>query len=149
VTRALLAVGGLLVVCLLAFGVAVYVTREEEHVAVDSDLAERLGLAVTEASSTGAPVDLAQVASFPWDRVVIVRRGTAREEISERLGFEFEGELSYDVESGALLVFAHGSALARFADYRGLQPFEGLPAELPRDEALLDVDSERVRPVSG
>jgi hypothetical protein len=149
VTRALVAVGGLLVLCLLVFGVAVYVTREEEHVAVDSDLAERIGLAVSEAQSTGDPVDLAQVASFPWDRVLIVPRGTAREEISERLGFEFEGELIYDVESGALLVFANGSSLARFADYRGLQPFEGLPAELARERALLDVERGSVRPASG
>jgi hypothetical protein len=147
-TRALVAVGAALALFFAIFGVAVYVTREKEHVAVDADLADRLGREVTAARETGDPVDLRDVAAFEWDRVVIVARGTPREEISRALGFEFEGELHYDVESLAILVFARRQTLARFADYRGVIPFERLPLELARDEAVLEVDGRAVRPAA-
>ena len=145
-TRALIAVGAALALCFAGAGLLVYLSREEERVAVDSGLAERISRELTESAASGAPVDLAELAPFAWDRVIVVPRRTPDAEISRRLGSPFEGHLPYDAESPALFVFADGSRLARFADYRGARPFEGLPAELPRDRALLRVRAGAVRP---
>jgi hypothetical protein len=145
VTRALVAVGAGLALCLIVLGAVVYVAREREHVAVDSALAERITREIDGASGSGEEVDLAATARFEWDRVLVFARRTPRQEISARLGSEFRGELPYDVESGAVLVFALGTELARFADYRGTRRFEGLPVELGRDEALLRVEGPSVR----
>lgn len=147
-TRALVAVGAALALSFLVLGAVVYALREEEKPAVDSALAETLGREIVEARGSDQPIDLAELTKFNWDRVLIVERRTPREEIEQALGIDFEGEVPYDVESSAVLIFARGDSLARYADYRGLVPFEGLPVTLERDRALLDV-GESVRPVSG
>jgi hypothetical protein len=144
-TRALIAVGAGLALSFLVLGLVVYVNREKESVAVDSGLAERISRAITVSRESGDAVDLAEIARFGWDRVLIAPRRTPRQEIERALGIEFKGDLPYDAESLAIFVFARGGELARFADYRGLTPFAELPLELARDEALLHVENARVR----
>jgi hypothetical protein len=142
--RALIAVGALLAV---AFGVlllVVYVTREEDRVAVDDILA----LELTRAIGSGDDVDLRRLAPGDWDRVLVVAPGTPRETISEALGSEFNGDLPFG-STGELFVFAAGDSLVRFADYRGRARFEGFETpvdELSREEAVLRVDEGVVRP---
>jgi hypothetical protein len=141
--RALIAVGALLAV---AFGVlllVVYVTREEDRVAVDDILA----LELTRAIGSGGRVDLRRLARGDWDRVLVVAPGTPRETISEALGSEFNGDLPFG-STGELFVFAAGDSLVRFADYRGRATFEGFEEpvdELPRADAVLEVDEGVVR----
>jgi hypothetical protein len=141
--RALIAVGALLAV---AFGVlllVVYVTREEDRVAVDDILA----LELTRQIGSGERVDLRRLARGDWDRVLVVAPGTPRETISEALGSEFNGDLPFG-STGELFVFAAGDSLVRFADYRGRATFEGFEepvGELPRADAVLQVDEGVVR----
>ena len=143
--RALTAVGALLAV---AFGVlllVVFATREEDRVAVD----DLLALEVTRAigSTDGGVVDLRRLARGDWDRVLVVAPGTPRATISEALGSEFNGDLPFG-STGELFVFAAGDSLVRFADYRGRATFEGFEEpvdELPRADALLEVDEGVVR----
>jgi hypothetical protein len=147
--RALTAVGALLAV---AFGVlllAVFATREEDRVAVDDVLSLELTRSI--GSSDGGVVDLRRLARGDWDRVLVVAPGTPREEISEALGSEFNGDLPFG-STGQLLVFAAGDALVRFADYRGRATFVGFEEpvdELARAEAVLRVRDAVVRPLSG
>ncbi len=56
--RALLAVGGLFVLCFAILGVAVFLTREEDRVAVDQVLAEELSRELTLANNARDPVEL-------------------------------------------------------------------------------------------
>ena len=140
--RALVAVGAALLLCFATLGVVVFVTREEDRVAVDNLLAEDLSRAIALAEGRGDDIDLSQLADFSWDRVLIVAPDTPREEISRALGTEFTGDLNYSAESQELLVFADGKSLARFADYRGRGRFEGFAQpvdELMREDAVLVV----------
>ena len=145
--RALGAVGALLAV---AFGVlllVVFVTREEDRVAVDDILA----LELTRSIGSSDTVDLRRLARGDWDRVLVVAPGTPPDTISEALGSEFNGDLPFG-SSGELFVFAAGDSLVRFADYRGRATFEGFEEpvhELPRADALLRVEDGVVRAVSG
>ena len=148
-TKALIAVGAALVLCFVVLGVAVFVTREEDRIAVDSDLAENITRAIATAEQREEPVDLPRLAEFPWDRVLIVAEDTSREAISAELGTEFKGDLPYDAESGELFVFVDGKRLARFADYRGLGRFEGIErpiASVERADAVFSVRDLVVRP---
>ena len=144
--RALIAVGALLAV---AFGVlllVVFATREEDRVAVDDLLALELTRAIGELDS--GEVDLRRLARGDWDRVLVVAPGTPREEISEALGSEFNGDLPFG-STGPLLVFAAGDSLVRFADYRGRARFAGFErpvGELPRADAVLRVRRGVVSP---
>jgi hypothetical protein len=149
--RALAAVGGLLVLCLAVLLGAVLITRDEDQVAVDNLLAERVTRAFTLAGP-GDEIVLADFTSFSWDRVLVVERGTPRAVVSRALGSEFKGELNYDAESPALLVFAEGRRLARFADYRGRLQFAGLerPVEaLTPAEAVFVVRGALITPSAG
>jgi hypothetical protein len=148
VTRALIAVGAALVLFIAALGAVVFLTRDEDNIAVDNPLAENLtrAVALAEAESDGR-VDLRALAPFPWDEVLIVARGTSRAAISERLGYEWTGEIGF--QTGELLIFLADGRVARFADYRGLGRFEGFDVPfhaLPRDRAVLRVRDLVVSP---
>ena len=138
--RALIAVGALLAV---AFGVlllVVFATREEDRVAVDDLLSLELTRSIGQ--SDGVVVDLRRLARGDWDRVLVVAPGTSREQISDALGSEFKGDLPFG-STGPLFVFAAGSSLVRFADYRGRATFAGFDEpidELLRADAVLRVE---------
>jgi hypothetical protein len=149
VTKALIGVGAALVLCFAVLGAAVFLTREEDRIAVDSDLAEDITRAIATSEDREEPVDLARLADFPWDRVLIVAEDTSREAISQEIGTEFKGDLPYDAESGEIFVFVRGRELARFADYRGLGRFEGIErpiASVQRADAVFDVQDLVVTP---
>jgi hypothetical protein len=136
VTRALIAVGAALVLLIAGLGLAVYVTRDEDNIAVDNPLAEN----VTRAIALRDRVDLPVLARFEWDEVLIVAPGTPRETISRRLGYEWTGDVGF--QTGELLIFLDRGRVARFADYRGLGRFEGFESpidSLPRGDAVLRV----------
>ena len=148
-TRALIAVGGLLVLCFAILGVAVYVTREEDRVAVDQILAEDISRNLALAADKPDPVELDVVTEFEWDELVIVAEDTAREDIDRELGFEFKGDLAYDAESQEMLIFLRDGKLARFADYRGRLTFEGIDRPFARftpADAVFRVEDGLVRP---
>ena len=140
--RVLVAIGGALVLCFVVLGAVVYLTRDEDTVAVDAVLAERITRAVAEAEQRGEDVDLARLTPFEWDRVVVFKPRTPDAVVDRALGFEFTGDLPYDVESSEVFVFVDGTRLARFADYRGRGAFEGLERpvdELTPQEAVFEV----------
>jgi|tagenome__1003787_1003787.scaffolds.fasta_scaffold19273129_2 hypothetical protein len=124
--KALLAVGGFLAICFLIFGGVVYVTRKEDTIAVDSQLAEAISKGFVEAEQRHEPLDLRTVTPFDWDRVLIYKPGTPRAEISQQLGFPFKGDLPYTAESSEVFVFTNRGSFVRFADYRGRGKFAGL-----------------------
>ena len=147
--RALLAVGGLLVLCFAILGVAVYATREEDRVAVDQILAEDISRQIALADGKPDPVELDVVTDFEWDELLVVAEDTAREDIDAELGFEFKGDLAYDAESQELFIFVANGRLARFADYRGRLRFEGIERPFARftpQDALFRVSGGTIRP---
>jgi hypothetical protein len=149
-TRALVAVGGLLAVAFLIFGVVVYATRDEDRITADNLLSESLtrAIGVSERES-GGEVDLRQVADFRWDRVLVLAPGAPRDAVSQALGSEYNGTLPFG-SLGQVFVFARGSEVARIADYRGRGTFTGFERpldELPRDRAVLQVRNLVVSPV--
>jgi hypothetical protein len=145
VTRALTAVGIALVVFIGGLGLAVYLTRDEDHIAVDNLLAERLAKAI----GTTREVDLARVAPFDWDRVLITERGIEPAQISRHLGTPWKGRNNSFAEGEPLFIFLRDGKVVRFADYRGEGRFEGFRqpiAELPRDRAVLRVHDLVITP---
>jgi hypothetical protein len=143
-------VGAALALFIAGLGAAVYVTRDEDNIAVDSLLAEDLSRAVAlaEVKSDGR-VDLARLAPFAWDEVLVVARGTPAEAISRRLGYAWTGDVPS--QAGELLIFLRGGRVARFADYRGLGRFTGFATPidaLPRARAVLRVRDLVVSPVA-
>ncbi len=148
--RALAAVGVLLFVCFAILGAAIFFSREEDRIAVDADLAEDITRAIAVAEDRGEPVDLARLAPFAWDRVLVVAEDTPREEISAAIGSEFKGDLPYDAESQELFVFLRDGELVRFADYRGRGRFAGVEkpiARLTPEQAVFEVNDLVARPV--
>jgi hypothetical protein len=150
VARALIAVGAALVLFLAGLGAAVYFTRDEDNIAVDSLLADDItrAIALSEQRSDGR-VDLRQYARFEWDEVLIVARDTPAATISERLGYPWTGDVPS--RTGELLIFLRDGQIARFADYHGLGRFRGfeLPiATVPRNRAVLQVRDLVVSPVA-
>ena len=141
-TRALVGIGGLLVVCFAILGVVVYVTRTEDRIAVDNLLAEDLSRAIGTAQEDDGTVELAQVARFAWREVLLVEAGTSREAISEELGYEWKGDLNYGVVPILIFLAADGQ-VERFADYRGEGVFEGF--ETPFDRLPREASTLRVR----
>jgi hypothetical protein len=145
--RVLVAVGTLLVLLIGGLALAVYVTRDEDNIAVDNLLSEDFTRAVATAEDRGADVDLRDYARFPWDHVLIVRDGTPKDVISRRLGFEWTGIRG--IEQGDLLIFLRRGRVARFCDYRGEGMFAGIRRpfqELPRDRAVFTVRALVIRP---
>lgn len=146
--KALTAVGAALVLCIGGFAAAVYLNRDEDGIAVDNLLAERFTRAVALAErETGGRVDLRRLAPGDWDEVLVVARGTPRDAISAELGYEWTGELRFQI--GELLIFLRAGRVVRFADYRGEGSFEGFDTplhRLPREGAVLRVDDLVVSP---
>ncbi len=137
--------------CFAILGVAVYVTREEESVAVDQILAEELSRQITLADGQRDPVDFDVVTRFEWDELLVAAPDTPREAIDAELGFKFEGDLPYDAESQELFIFVDDGRLARFADYRGTGTFEGIDRPFARftpQTALFTVRGGKIRPAS-
>jgi hypothetical protein len=147
-TRALIAIGALLAVAFAGLGLVVYLNREEDRVAVDNVLALELTRAIGVADQDGEDVDLTRLADGDWDRVLVAVPGTPREDVSEALGSPYKGDLPFG-RTGQLFVFARGSELVRFADYRGRATFTGFERPLdvvPRDRAALAVRNGVVSP---
>lgn len=147
--KALTAVAVVLGLCFTVFGGIVYVTRDEDTVAVDSALSERFARAVVEADEDGEVVDLRAVLPFDFDQVLIFEPGQPRAAVSRELGFEFTGELLYTAESTHLLVFTNQGRFVRFIDYRGRGRFEGLQepfARLTANDAAFRVEDGVITP---
>ena len=104
--------------------------------------------AIGTADEQGGQVDLRRLAGGGWDRVLVVAPGTDRDLVSEALGSEYKGDLPFGSQ-GQLFVFARGSNLVRFADYRGRATFTGFERPLdtvPRAGAVLAVRDLVVSP---
>jgi hypothetical protein len=147
--KALLAVGAFLSVCFLIFGGAVFLSRDEDHFAVDNLLAEKISREVLVAGQENEPLDFRLLTPFDWDRVLITDIGTPRGEISRALGFPFKGELQYTAESSKLFIFTNRGQFVRFADYRGRRPFAGLERPMQwftANDAIFRVRDGIVRP---
>ena len=144
--RVLTVVGAALVLLLAGLALAVYLSRDEDNLAIDNLLAERFSRAVAVAPE-GGRVDLGAVAAFPWDHVLIVARGTPPDAISRQIGQKWTGIVG--LQTGDLMLFERGGKVVRFADYRGEGRFAGIPrpfAELPRRRALFVVRDLVMRP---
>jgi hypothetical protein len=148
-TRALVVVGVALVVLIGGLAVAVFLTRDEDNIAVDNVLAEQLTRAIQLAEPNRQDVNLARQASFAWDHVLLVARGVPRAAISRRLGYEWTGEVGFRPQEQFL--FLRRGRVVRFADYRGEGTFAGFttPFDLmPRAHAVLRVRDLVIRPAS-
>jgi hypothetical protein len=146
-TRALVAVGLALVVLIGGLALAVYFTRDEDNIAVDNPLAEKLTKAIALAQPNGEDVSLARQTAFGWDHVLLVARGVPRAAISRRLGYPWTGEVGFRTQEQFL--FLRRGKVVRFADYRGDGTFAGFsrPFDLiPRASAVLRVRDLVVRP---
>lgn len=129
--RALVAVGLALTLCIGGLALAVYLTRDEDGIAVDNLLAEDISRAIgTAEQERNGRVDLGEVADFVWDEVLIVARGTPREAVSLELGYEWKGEVAFGVSE--TFIFLDAGRVERFADYRGEGTFEGFDQPLER-----------------
>jgi hypothetical protein len=123
-------VSGGLALCIALLLLAVFITRDEDNIQADNILAENFTLAVSRAGKDNTPLELRDVATFAWDRILLVQNGTSRDAISKRLGQEWTGIDT--VDGGDLLIFLRDDKVVRFADYRGNGRFEGF--ERPFDE---------------
>jgi hypothetical protein len=136
VKRALLAVSTLLVLCIGGLVVVVVAGREEEQLAVDNLLAERLSLEVARSEV----IRLGEIAPFPWETLLIVERGTPDSQIQERIEGEWTGGVNFG--TGDLLLFLRAGRVTRYADYRGEGRFEGIErpiAQFDREAAVFRV----------
>src|SRR2546423_1819010 len=125
--RVLGLVGGALVLLLAGLALAVYLSRDEDNLAIDNLLAERFSRAVALAPN-GSRVDLGAVAAFPWDHVLIVARGTPVDAISQRIGQKWTGIVG--LQTGDLMLFERGGPAARVAGYPPGGPFPGISRPL-------------------
>ena len=145
--RALTAVGVALVLLIGGLGLAVYLTRDEDYIAVDNLLAERITRAIGTAQERGVDVDLAREAPFEWDHLLLVARGVEPDAISRRLGYRWNGRIGF--QTGELMLFLLRGRVVRFADYRGEGRFAGFHRpfdSIPRDRAVWRVRGLVVRP---
>lgn len=141
--RVFIAVIAALVACIAGLVVVVVATREEEQLAVDNLLAERLSLEVARRDT----LRLTDLTTFPWDTLLVVERGTPPETVQERVEGEWTGGVNF--ETGDLLLFLRGGRVERYADYRGEGRFEGLErpiAEFPREQAVFRIDDLVITP---
>jgi len=140
--RALTAVGAALALLIGGLALAVYLSRDEDNIQVDNLLSESFTREVALSEANRTDVDLRAVAPFDWERVLIVARGTPREAISRRLGFEWTGTLGFETGEQLILRDAQGRVV-RFFDYRGEGRFGGI--ETPFEEIARDRSVFRVR----
>jgi hypothetical protein len=139
-TRALIAIAVALVALIGGLALAVYFTRDEDNIAVDNVLAERITKAIALSQGQGEDVDLGLQARFAWDDVLLVAAGTPRAAITRRLGYPWTGEVGF--RTGELFLFLRRGRVVRFADYRGDGTFAGFSAPfdlIPRGRAVLRV----------
>ena len=139
--RALIAVGAALALLVGGLALAVYLTRDEDNIQVDNLLSERFTREVATASADGTDLDLAQIAPFDWERVMVIAPGTPDAEISRALGYEWTGVLGFETGEKLILLDRDGK-VARFFDYRGEGRFAGVRtpiAVLPREDAVFTV----------
>jgi hypothetical protein len=147
VTKALAAVGAALALALLVLGLIIYLNRDEDAVAVDNLLAERITREIGTAEQRGEHVDLTDLTTFDWDTVLIASKTATAEDIARAAGAAWKGDLQF--RTGDLLIFVHDGHITRFADYRGEGRFEGIQrpvARLDRDAAVFSVRSLVIRP---
>jgi hypothetical protein len=147
--RVLFLVGAALALLLAVLALAVYLSRDENNLAIDNLLSEHFSRAVALADN-GDRVDLRTLAPFAWDHVLIVAQGTPRAAISRRIGYRWNGIVGID--TGDLMLFENGGRVTRFADYRGEGRFAGIPrpfAELPRRRAVFVIRDLVIRPAVG
>ncbi len=141
-TRALVGIGALLVLCFTILGLTIYLTRTEDRIAVDNLLAEDLSRAIgTAQADNDGRVELTRVADFPWSEVLLVQAGTPREAISAELGYEWKGDVNFGVVPVLIFLGADGQ-VERFADYRGEGVFRGFETpfdRIGRSESTLEV----------
>ena len=140
---ALVAVLGLLALCISALAVVVVAGREDESLAVDNLLAEQLSLEVARSDV----LRLADVAPFPWDTLLVVEHGAPAEAIEAHLDEPWTGQLNFGTND--LLVFVRDGRVARYADYRGegrLEGFERPVAALAREDAVFEIDDLVITP---
>jgi len=146
--RVLALVSGALVFFIVVLGLAVFLTRDEDNLQADNLLAEAITQRIAEAPANGDVLDLREVATFPWQRVLVVQPGTSRAQISERLGSEWTGIDT--VDGGDLFIFLDGGGdVVRFADYRGSNTFAGFERpfdEFEREAAVFTVRDRVVSP---
>jgi hypothetical protein len=145
--RALTAVGIALVLLIGGLGLAVFLTRDEDYLAVDNLLAERITKAIGTAEDRGADVDLSRLAPFAWDHILLVGRRIEPDAISRRLGYRWNGRIGF--QTGELILFMVRGKVVRFADYRGEGRFAGFPrpfASIPRARAVWRVRDLVIRP---
>jgi hypothetical protein len=150
-TRALVAVGTALALLIGGLALAVFLTRDEDNVQVDNLLSEDFTREVATASADGTDLNLAEIAAFPWARVLVVEPGTSDAEISRALGYEWTGVLGFETGEKLILLDRDGE-VARFFDYRGEGRFAGLDtpvAELAREDAVFDVRRLVITPKGG
>ena len=119
-------------------GAAVYFTRDEDNVAVDSQLAENFSRAVALAETESAAGSISRAWRVRVGRGPGGRARHAGGAISRRLGYAWTGDVPS--QTGELLIFLRDGQVARFADYRGLGRFTGFATPidaLPRARAVL------------
>jgi hypothetical protein len=146
--RALVAVGSLLVLCFVVLGLVVFLSRSEDHLAIDNQLAENLTRQIFLSEDLRQDVDLRRLARFKWDRVLVVAPGTPSGDVSRALGSEYKADLALPA-ANEVFVFARGRSLAGVADYRGRGTFAGFdePIDtLQRQAAVLRVRDLVVSP---
>jgi hypothetical protein len=145
--RVLALVGAALALLVAGLALAVYLTRDEDKLAIDNLLSENFSRAVALAPE-GGRVDLGRLTTFSWDHVLIVKSGTSRAAISQQIGYEWNGV--YGFRTGDLMLFEQDGRVVRFADYRGEGRFAGITRpfdELPRRRAVFTVRGLVMRPV--
>ena len=124
---------------------AVYFTRDEDNLQADNLLAEEFTKEVARVSQEGGgELSLRDLATFPWDRALLVASGTPRAEISRRLGREWTGIDT--VDGGDLLIFLRDDVVVRFFDYRGVGRFEGFARPIDDLPPELRVNRLVIRP---
>jgi hypothetical protein len=145
--RALVAVGALLALLVLGLAAVAVLSQEDPTLAVDNLLSEDLTRAIGTAEERGANVVVADLTDFSWDRVVVVARGTPRQEVERELGTEWTGDVGF--RAGELLIFLRAGEVERFADYRGEGRFEGVKrpfAWFQPETAVFTIDDLVIRP---
>src|SRR6185436_813710 len=146
--RALIAVGAALALLVGGLALAVFLTRDEDNIQVDNLLSERFTREVATASAEGTDLDLAQIAPFDWERVMVIAPGTPDAEISRALGYEWTGVLGFETGEKLILLDRDGK-VARFFDYRGEGRFTGVKTpidELARADAVFRVRRLQISP---
>ena len=149
--RALTLVGAALVLLIGGLGLAVYFTRTEDNIEVDNVLSENISKAIQQSEDPDVGrhgivrLTEPELATFAWDRVLLVAPGVSRQRISRELGRKWTGIVG--VDAGELLIFRDGGDIARFANYRGTGRFAGFEPlqEIPRNRAVFQVRGLVVR----